>query len=180
MKTIRIATAAFIAASSLSSAAHAQDAPSEVRVSWGVMAGGEGLAKSFHGSQLQNPEVAGLLVQFPLSPHRLAIRVDLMLHYAQEDCGRDVICGPLYMGSGSVALVARLNDPATRWSPYALAGAGYYLEPLTAGDRPPGNVGLQAGFGFEVRPSVHTFFVELRYLNMSPGALVPVTIGMRY
>ena len=85
--------------------------------------------------------------------------------------------------STTFSLVARMNDPATRWSPYVIAGVAAYLtgntdEPLVA--LRPNHLGFQGGVGFEVRPSKHTYFVELRYLGIPPGGVLPLTIGMQF
>ena len=79
--------------------------------------------------------------------------------------------------------MARLNDPDTRWSPYLLGGVAEYLtgnsdEPLA--QFRPNHFGFQGGIGFEIRPSKHTYFVEMRYMGVPPGGVVPVLVGMRF
>jgi hypothetical protein len=76
-----------------------------------------------------------------------------------------------------------LNDATTRWSPYIIAGVATYY--FGGGDGPltwmrPNHFGFQGGAGFEVRPATHTYFVEMRYLGIPPGGIVPITIGMRF
>jgi hypothetical protein len=85
--------------------------------------------------------------------------------------------------TGSIDLVARLNDPATRWSPYAVFGAAVNLtgnsdEALVR--YRPNHGGFQGGVGLEVRPWITTVFVEIRCMGVPPGGVVPMTIGMRF
>jgi hypothetical protein len=40
--------------------------------------------------------------------------------------------------------------------------------------------GWQGGIGVEVRSSKHVFFVEIRYMTIAPGGVVPAVIGMRF
>ena len=41
-------------------------------------------------------------------------------------------------------------------------------------------VGAEGGVGFEVRMLQHTFFAEARYMTISPGGVLPVTVGIRF
>jgi hypothetical protein len=160
---------------------------------WGVMAGGVGVTDGFRG-HLSSGVVGGIEKLFPLPTRRLALRADIM--YAWIDVWHSNGCGggidPGFCAyvdtwsrlvAGSFSIVGRLNDPATRWSPYAFGGVAAYLtgnsdEPLTY--LRPNHFGFQGGVGFEVRPREHTFFVEMRYLGVPPGGIVPVTVGMRF
>jgi hypothetical protein len=155
------------------------------------MFGGTGVTGAYRGLLSSGPSI-GANAFFPLASPRLAIRADVMFHYIDwydygcQPLGLD--CGANGDGastalSGTLGLVARLNDAATRWSPYIIAGvATYYFGnadgPLTW--MRPNHFGFQGGVGFEVRPDKHTYFVEMRYLGVPPGGLVPVTIGMRF
>ena len=81
-----------------------------------------------------------------------------------------------YVVSGSVAMVARLNGPATRWSPYILGGVAVYSYDFEDGNvraLRPNHFGLQGGVGFEVRPRTTTIFIEARYMSIPPGGVVP-------
>jgi hypothetical protein len=111
-----------------------------------------------------------------------------MFHLIRDDvCGGNRDCGSSpnmsYIISGSVAMIARLNGPATRWSPYILGGVGAYSYDFEDGNIKalrPNHFGLQGGVGFEVRPRTATIFIEARYMAIPPGGVVPVTIGMRF
>ena len=78
-----------------------------------------------------------------------------------------------------------LNDPATRWSPYVLVGAAYYITPASATEKLKTFDPQQAGYQFGIGTDVHSFtratlFVELRYMSMPPGGVVPLTVGLRF
>ena len=181
-------------------AGHAQDSSSAQWVSWGIMAGGEGVTGAYRGTLAQGL-AGGVIAQFPLPSRHLALRADLVYHWVGT-MGGDVVT-PMGGSSGgctggiscsisgsysrivatSLSLVARLNDPATRWSPYLIGGVAGYLtgnsdEPLM--QFRPNHLGFQGGLGFEVRPSRHTYFIEMRYMGIPPGGVVPVTIGVRF
>lgn len=170
--------------------ARAQDGPSRPSVECGVMAGGVGVTGAFRG-KVTSGFVAGGAFQIPISPRRLALRADVLY---QSIAGYAVQSQPVgYVGSstswtqvvsGSVSVVARLNGPETRWSPYLIAGAATYLvgtanSPLVA-TLHTNNFGLQGGLGLEVRSSKHVWFAEMRYMGISPGGVVPVVIGLRF
>jgi hypothetical protein len=168
--------------------ARAQDAPAAVPVSWSVMAGGEGATGTFRG-EFSGGVVIGALVQFPLPSRRLAIRTDVLVHEIQSTdlCAGIPNCfqyrGLSTLLSVGVSMVARLRDPAAAWSPYAIGGvAGYgsWYENGNVIAMRPSHFGFQGGVGFEVRDVKHAFFVEARYMGISPGGVVPVTIGMRF
>jgi hypothetical protein len=188
MKTLLSALSTAAAISLTTTAVHAQEVGIQQSVSFGVFAGGENVTGSYKSS-FKPGIVAGTEAQFPLQNRRLALRADVAYHWIGEtgtacfetgcvDQGRHS-----HMWSGSVDLIARLNDPATRWSPYVIAGGAFYLMG-NADERllsfQPSRVGLQGGVGFEVRPRNKTLFVELRYMSVPPGGVVPVTIGMRF
>jgi hypothetical protein len=162
------------------------------------MAGGEGVTGAYRG-RLEEGVVGGLMAQFPLASRHLSLRADLMYHWIGNGSGDRVTgtggagCGGYFICtisgswsrivSGSFSMVARLNDPKTRWSPYAEGGVAAYLtgnsdEPLA--QFRPNHLGFQGGVGFEFRPEKHTYFVEMRYLGIPPGGVVPVVIGMRF
>lgn len=186
------------------SAAHAQDGPEKTRVTWGLMAAGDAITGAYRGT-IVSGVAGGVLAQFPLPSRRLSVRADLVYHWVGTN-GGDKVNIVRVGGSGgdgrctggflcaiegswsrviatSVSLVARLNDPVTRWSPYVLGGFAAYLtgnsdEPLHQFH--PNHLGFQGGVGFEVRPNRHAYFLEMRYLGVPPGGVVPVTIGMRF
>jgi hypothetical protein len=86
-----------------------------------------------------------------------------------------------YLVSGSFSVVARLNDPATRWSPYVFGGAAVYVtDPVRTDYLRPNHFGVQGGAGFEFRPATHTYFIELRYFGIPPGGVVPFVVGVRF
>jgi TonB family protein len=162
-----------------------------VPISWGWSLGGENVTGAFAQSRNFMPGVeVGAQVQFPLPSRRLAIRVDGMYHSvgvtdhcppAARDCGVEFLSADI--GTFGVNLVARLNDPQVRWSPYLVGGAGVNL--TGASDQPftayrPDHVGFQAGAGFEFRLSHATTFVESRYFDLSPGGVVAWNFGLRY
>lgn len=168
----------------------AQDAPVQP-VTFGVMAGGENVTGAIlHATRgLIRPGIAlGALAQFPLAPRRLALRADVLFHWVRDDvCYGFRDCGVTsefsYVWSGSLSMVARLNDPATRWSPYVLAGAAAYSYDFADGNIKalrPNHLGLQGGIGFEARPWKTTVFAEVRYMGIPPGGVLPFTIGMRF
>ena len=171
--------------------AKAQDAAAAQPITWGIMAGGDNVTGGIlHATPgLIRPGIAlGALVQLPLPSRRLAVRADVMFHwvmddvcYGRRDCG--VSSTFSYLWSGSVSMVARMNDPATRWSPYLLGGAAVYSYDFADGNIKalrPGHVGLQGGIGFEARPRKGTIFVEVRYMDIPPGGVLPFVIGVRF
>src|ERR1019366_628902 len=101
-------------------------------VSWGVMAGGENLTGAYVGA-FKPGIVMGAEVQFPLPTRRLALRADVLYHWIWEYGYVCIETGCIDQGrhshlvTGSFDLVARLNDPATRWSPYVVLGAAVNL-----------------------------------------------------
>jgi hypothetical protein len=179
----------------------AQDAATALPATWGIMAGGEGVSGAYRGTLAQGA-AAGVIAQFPLPSRHLALRADLVYHWVGTSggdglnlaiggnsgrCTGGIACAIAGSYSRIVAtsfsLVARLNDPATRWSPYLLGGVAGYLtgnsdEPLI--QFRPNHLGFQGGVGFEVRPSRHTYFVEMRYMGIPPGGVLPMTIGVRF
>jgi opacity protein-like surface antigen len=81
----------------------------------------------------------------------------------------------------SVDIRARLNDPATWWSPYVLAGGAVYGNHNSYSSIRANHAGFQAGLGFDARFAKRTaLFVEWRYLSVAPGGLAPVIVGMRF
>jgi hypothetical protein len=165
--------------------AEAHESASAQSASWGIMAGGEGVTGAYRGT-FASSAALGLLAQFPLRSRRLAFRADGMLHWLNDahSCppGYCVSISPSSVVSASVSMVARMNDPAIRWSPYAFGGvAGYIIgqQGEITGFR-PNHVGFQGGIGFEGRPDKHTYFIEMRYMGIPPGGVVPVVIGMRF
>jgi hypothetical protein len=96
-------------------------------------------------------------------------------------------CNPNPLGSvfsWSADLIARLNDPSVRWSPYAILGAALYAYPADRSHvmrSPPALAGLQTGVGFEVRIGKRTtLFGEYRHMTVGVGSVAPVTYGMRF
>ena len=152
------------------------------------MAGGENVTGAYVGA-FKPGIVMGAEVQFPLPTRRLALRADVLYHWIWEYGYVCIETGCIDQGrhshlvTGSFDLVARLNDPATRWSPYVVLGAAVNLtgnsDEAIVSYR-PNHGGFQGGVGLEVRPCKHTYFVEIRYMGVPPGGVVPVTIGMRF
>lgn len=184
------------------SAADGQDAPDAAHATWGIMAAGDRITGAYRGT-LVSGIAGGVFAQFPLPSRHLSLRADLVYHWVGTNngdrvnvlggTGSDGRCtGGLFCAiegswsrivATSFSLVARLNDPSTRWSPYVIGGVAGYLtgnsdEPLYQFH--PNHLGFQGGIGFEVRPNTHAYFVELRYVGVPPGGLVPITIGMRF
>jgi hypothetical protein len=164
--------------------AESQDTAIAQPTTWGIMAG----RVSGTGTFPFSPGIAvGALAQFPLSSPHLSIRADAMANFLGNT---DKVCDErgcasqglqyAYVVSGSASLVARMNEPATRWSPYVFAGPAVYLLDNAFEFLRPNHFGLQGGVGFEYRPSAHTFFTELRYMSVPPGGVLPLTIGMRF
>jgi hypothetical protein len=199
-----IVVALLTAISSQSVVARAQDADAARQAAWGIMAGGEGVTGAYRGT-LVDGVAGGVMAQFPLPSRHLSLRADLEYHWVGTSggdrvdvvhpggvgsdgrCAGGILCaiGGSYsrIVATSFSLVARMNDPATRWSPYLIGGVAGYLtgnsdEPLF--QFRPNHLGFQGGVGFEVRPNKHTYFVEMRYLGVPPGGIVPVTVGMRF
>lgn len=168
------------------------------------MAAGDAVTGAYRGS-LEQGIAGGFVAQFPLPSRRLALRGDLIYHWIGTSGGDAVDVA--YAGgggnsgrctggftcavegsysrvvAGSFSLVARLNDPTVRWSPYLIGGVAGYLtgnsdELLT--QYRPNHLGFEGGVGFEIRPSNHTYSIEIRYMGMPPGGFVPMTIGMRF
>jgi hypothetical protein len=176
-------------------AAEAQDHSAPDRpISFGFMVAADQFTGGFRGGaeQATGGASAGIEAQMPLPSRHLALRADFL--YFMGASGNS-ICGSFVGLSGgcevahapgqayawSADIVARLNDRSVPWSPYILAGGAIYGYP------DPGPVvglarnGLQAGVGFEVRPTKHTnVFAELRYMSFGRSGLAPVTIGARF
>lgn len=191
-----------LAAASAISMASAQDAPDAMRATWGILAAGDGITGAYRGTLVAGL-AGGVLAQFPLPARRLSLRADMVYHWVGTNGGDqlDILGGTGGNGrctggficaiegswsrvvATSVSVVARLNDPSTRWSPYVLGGVAAYLtgnsdEPLH--QFRPNHLGFQGGVGFEVRPGRHTYFVEIRYVGVPPGGVVPITVGLRF
>jgi hypothetical protein len=182
-------------------AARAQDATAERPATWGIIAGGVGVTGAYRGTLAEGVS-GGFVAQFPLPSRHLALRGDLMYNWIGTGIGDRVTVAGVGGGGGGCggivcaiegswsrivaagfSMVAKLNDPARRWSPYLIGGVAGYLtgnsdEPLI--QFRPNHLGFQGGAGFEFRPRMHTYFVEMRYLGMPPGGVVPVTVGMRF
>ena len=171
-------------------ATHAQQPVSESAPSAGPVTFGFALGYADGTGQFAESYKSGaidLQVQVPLAPRRLSLRGDLLWSGSPPGCfssgppDRFIGCpAPADMITASADIVARLNDPSTRWSPYALAGAGLYMS-RGKGDRPPTPAGLEGGVGFEVRTGKRTtLFAECRYFGFGAGGVAPMTIGMRF
>jgi hypothetical protein len=172
-----------------SSVVSAQDAGADRLPSWGIMAGGVSVTGAYSGA-LSSGITGGVQALFPLESRHLSLRGDILYSWIDtyNACGSSGdFCGYVdtwsRLLSGSFSLVARLNDPVRRWSPYVFGGVAAYLtgnsdEPLTY--LRPNHFGVQGGAGFEVRPDKHTYFVEVRYLGVPPGGFIPVVLGMRF
>jgi hypothetical protein len=174
-------------------AARAQDTSNERPVSIGVMIGANKLAGSYD-SAFKTGVVLGVDALFPLPARRLAIRADVLYHNIGE---HNVIClnspiGPCsdqgtssHLITTSADLLLHLNDPASRWSPYVLVGAAYYVTGASSAEKlkafDPQQAGYQVGIGTDVHSSTSAiFFVEIRYMSMPPGGVVPLTVGLRF
>ena len=202
MQIFRASRVLLFAAASAISVAHAQSSPDAAHATWGIMAAGDGITGAYRGT-LVNGIAGGALAQFPLPARHLSLRADLVYHWVGTNGGDQLLILGGAGGNGrctggfmcaiegswsrivatSVSMVARLNDPSTHWSPYVLGGVAAYLtgnsdEPLYQFH--PNHFGFQGGVGFEVRPNRHTYFVEMRYVGVPPGGVVPITIGMRF
>lgn len=153
-------------------AAGAQEPPSQHSASWGIMAGPDFTAGRYGDTQSPGATV-GILAHFPIDSSHFAIRLDAMFHYLPVNCGSFAVCSPGTPGSVSASVVARLNESATRWSPYAIAGVAGYLNQYWS-------FGLTGGAGLEVRGGTHALFLEARYMRMGAGGLVPITLGVRF
>ncbi|HEV8409212.1 MAG TPA: outer membrane beta-barrel protein [Gemmatimonadaceae bacterium] len=167
------------------SASSAQDASSELHTSLGIMVGRDNMTGAYSDGFKGGVAVGGV-AQFPTSSRRLSVRADVMLHIIGE---KDEVCDErgcadqglsATLGSATLSLVARLNDPLVRWSPYVLVGPAAYLRDAAFESVRANHFGVQGGVGFEVRSTQHTFFVEARYLGMPPGGVVPVILGLRF
>ena len=131
------------------------------------------------------------MAQFSLSPHWLALRADLLylaITNYQTACRPANFCSvdgnATRVTSGSLGVVARLNAPGARWSPYVVGGvAAHHVDKsdsflMTTVRTNP--FGWQGGFGIEVRSPKRAFFAEMRYMTIAPGGVVPIVVGMRF
>jgi len=168
--------------------ATAQDALTARSVTFGLMTGREDLVGSYRGA-FKPGIVLGASAQWQLPMRRAALRGDFMYHWIGE---RGYVCieqGCIdqhrysHLASASLDLVVRLKDPETRWSPYLVLGAALYRVG-SAGEKiasyGPSGGGLQGGVGVEVRPWKRTVFVELRRMGLAPGAVTPLSLGVRF
>jgi hypothetical protein len=174
-------------------ATRAQDTSNERPVSFGVMIGANKLAGSYDGA-FKTGVVLGVDALFPLPARRLAIRADVLYHNIGE---HSVVCltspgGPCsdqdtspHLITTSADLLLHLNDRASRWAPYVLVGAAYYLAGASSSEKlktfDPHQAGYQVGIGTDVHSFMHgTLFLEIRYMSMPPGGIVPLTVGLRF
>ena len=175
-------------------AGRAQDTANDRPVSLGVMIGAMKLTGSYDGA-FKTGVALGADAFFPLPARRLAVRADVMYHLIS---GNTVIClnppGGQCSGqstpsaqfiSTSADLLLHLNDPTRRWSPYVLVGAAYYITGTPSDEKLKTFDPRQAGYQFGIGTDVHSFtgatlFVELRYMSMPPGGVVPLTVGLRF
>lgn len=182
----------------------AQDVVDQRDGSWGILAGGVGVTGGFRGL-LEEGVTGGVMALFPPVSRHFSVRADLLYNWVGSGHGDAVnVVGPAgttnngrcdvgitcliksswsRVVSLSISGVAWLNGPSSRWSPYAFGGVAGYLtgnsdEPLA--QVRPNHLGFQGGLGFEVRPRNATYFVEMRYLGIPSGGLVPVTLGVRF
>ena len=176
----------------LGNPARAQDTPSSRQVEFGLMAGGAGVTGQFRGKVSSGPAV-GAELQLPLSPRWLGLRTDLLYqsiadyHHAclsgnSYDCAYSTNVSQIL--SGSLGVVARLNDADARWSPYVVAGVATYNvgtsnSPLVA-TMHTNHFGWQGGLGIEMRSPKRVLFAEIRYMTIAPGGVVPIVVGMRF
>jgi hypothetical protein len=174
-------------------AGRAQDTANVRPVSLGVMLGAPKMTGSYDGA-FKTGVALGVDAFFPLPARRLAIRADVMYHIIGE---HTVICLNQPGGqcsdqgtssqliSTSADLLLHLNDPTSHWSPYVLVGAAYYVTGAPADEKLKTFDPRQAGYQFGIGTDVHSFtgatlFVELRYMSMPPGGVVPLTVGLRF
>jgi hypothetical protein len=188
MNACLIACAVAVASTIPCRAAVAQEVAAGRSIALGIMAGGENVTGAFRGA-FKPGVVLGAAVQFPLSVRRLAVRADVTYHLIHDNhyACNEIGCADQFTFShlvtGSFDVVARLNVPATRWSPYVVVGGAVNLtgnsdERMASFN--PNHLGLQGGIGFEARPRKSTMFVEMRYMDVRPGGVIPVTIGLRF
>jgi opacity protein-like surface antigen len=171
--------------------AHAQDAPASRPIEFGLMAGGVGVTGQFRGRISSGPS-GGVEAQVSLPPHWLALRADLqylaITNYQTPCGGRPGDCSvdgnATRVVSGGVGVVARLNAPDARWTPYVVGGIAMYRVDKSDSGRMTtvrtNPFGWQGGLGIEVRSSKHVFFSEARYMTIAPGGVVPIVVGMRF
>lgn len=165
-------------------AARARDA-TDRPVQFGIMLGLEHFTQSLSRGDNSIGLAVDALLQAPLPPRRLAIRGDFMYHgYAEGGClaslpARCTVSPFPELLSIGASLVARMNDPRTRWSPYVLAGIELYAG--TQGREAPTPAGLQAGVGFEIQLMRRaTVAAEWRAMTVATTRIMPVTFGMRF
>jgi hypothetical protein len=161
-------------------------------ITFGFALGADASTGTFGHDPKRRGPALDLVLQMPLSPRQLSFRGDVMVNgFASTGCVLNVSspavagCGASVLERGmlswSANVVARLNDPARRWSPYALAGAALYTRGGADTAPPPTFGGLQAGVGFEVRTGRRSvLFAEYRYMAMGTGGLAPATLGLRF
>jgi hypothetical protein len=166
------------------SAVHAQTAsPSPLSLGFAVVGGvlshsrPDGVSAGF-----------SIEAQYQLPSPYFAVRGDIAYQaFAQNSCVSAVSSDPAAFACDppqnilfwSLDLVARLA-PTDRWSPYFLGGGALYTV-HTNGPVFPGRAGVQVGVGIEARVGTRTFFFfEGRYMTISPGEFIPITIGMRF
>jgi hypothetical protein len=188
MKTRLIACLAATVSLLTSPMAGAQDVAAGQSGSFGVMAGGEFMTGAFRGAFKPGIEL-GVIMQSPRFLRQFALRGDVMYHLIGEHNSVCIETGCTdqntysHLVSGSVDIVAHLTDPAKRWSPYVLVGAAVYgignADESIVGFTPD-HFGFQGGIGFEFRSGKTPVLVEMRYMAVHPGGVVPVTVGFRF
>ena len=130
----------------------------------------------------------GIVGQVPLAKQGLALRADVL--YQSLGDHQKFCAGSACSSSGRRSRVLSVSadlivSPVSPWpvSPYAIVGAAYN----DPGDPSstiltfnPSSFGVQAGVGLSVRRGREAVFVEARWMSVSPGALLPITFGMRF
>jgi hypothetical protein len=164
----------------------AQNAAPDDRPSLGWVAGLEHVTQAT--MPLEGTSITiGALADFPLANRHFSVRSDILFHVI--GLGRagsstpDVLIetDPGFVASGSLGVVAYLNDRSARWSPYLIGGAAAYLyDGDHFGFAHTNHFGLEGGAGVEFRAHNHDLFFEARYFTMAPFAIVPFVFGIRY
>ncbi len=158
----------------------AQSSSDPSSISWALSVGGESVTGALKSGASRY--AVGLALQVGPPTEHFALRADLSYHGGlPASCSSGALCGGgLEVFATSIGVIFRLNDKSRSWSPYLLGGLAVYALDQT-GDLKPAHFGAQYGAGFEVGSKKSAkLFLEVRYLDLSQGGLVPMVVGIRF
>ena len=161
----------------------AQDTDALRPVQVGLHAGASMPTGSFRSS-VNNGIAVGAAIELSLSGWWSG-RADLDFHRFENhvlSLGNTTSGGTTSLSSATISAVLRVRNRRHDIVPYALGGLGLYRfgGAESAVGSQGSQLGLHGGFGLDCRLQRIIAFVEVRYHNVPPVHVVPLTIGFRY